>query len=207
MVKGLWGKKIGMTQIFANDAVIPVTAIDISHWLVTNIRTKERDGYDAVQVGCLKKRYNEKTFSADWLKKLTQYFSFIKEIRTDAPVENMVIGQSANFQTIFTVGETVDVTGTTKGCGFAGVVKRHGFAGGGASHGSMFHRKPGAAGSTRAQGRIFKGKRYPGHMGVQQRIMRNLDVVKIEEGTPLLLVKGSVPGKTGSLVFVRKALK
>jgi len=206
MIKGLWGKKVGMTQVFTNNAVIPVTAIDVSNWVVTNIKTKKRDGYDAIQMGYIKKRYQGQTFAENWLKKPQQYFGFLKEIKTSDQLEAIQIGQPLDFNTVVTEGDRVDVSGITKGCGFAGVMRRHGFSGGPKSHGSMFKRRPGTIGFMRSQGRVIKGKRMPGHMGVQKRMMKNLTVAKIESDTQVLLVKGSVPGKAGSLVFIRKAL-
>lgn len=206
MSKGLWGKKVGMTQIFENDKVVPVTAIDVSDWVVTNVRTKERDGYAAIQVGCVKKRYSDKTFSQDWIKKPKEYFSFVREIRLDDDAQDITIGQSADFYTGFNQGDKVDITGRTIGRGFAGVVKRHNFGGPPGSHGSTMGKNPGSIGSFRSQGKVIKGKKLPGHMGNKQRMMRNLKIVKkIEENGKLLLVKGAIPGKSGSLVFIRKA--
>ncbi|HRN77680.1 MAG TPA: 50S ribosomal protein L3 [Candidatus Dependentiae bacterium] len=205
MVKGLWGKKIGMTQIFSNDAVIPVTAVDISNWVVTNIKTKERDGYDAIQMGHIRKRYHGQPYQESWLKSSTKYFDFVKEIRLDDALQDVTVGHPLNFNTIIAEGDIVDVSGITKGSGFAGVVKRHGFGGGPKSHGSMFKRIPGSISFMRSQGRVIKGKRMPGHMGVQKRMMRNLSIAKIEPEAQVVLVKGSVPGKAGSLIFIRKA--
>jgi len=174
MVTGVWGKKIGMTQVFDADRAIPVTVIDIDHWIVTNIRKKGRDGHDAVQVG------------ADIVGDIT-------------------VGKPADFYTVLQPGNIVDVVGVTKGCGFAGVVKRHGFAGPPGSHGSTMGRRPGSIGFMRSQGRVIKGKRLPGHMGVQKRVARGLNVVRVEPEKRIILVKGSVPGKAGTLLFVRKA--
>jgi len=205
MSKGLWGKKIGMTQVFENDKAIPVTAIDVSNWVVTNIRTKERDGYAAIQVGCVKKRHSDKTFSQDWIKKPKEYFSFVREIRLNDDAQDISIGQSANFFMGLEIGDKVDVTGRTIGKGFAGVVKRHNFGGPPASHGSTMGNKPGSIGSFTSQGKVIKGKKMPGHYGDKQRMIRNLEVVKKLEDDQLLLVKGAIPGKSGSLVFIRKA--
>lgn len=205
MNAGIWGKKIGMTQVFSEkDKVVPVTVIDVDHWFVTNVKNKERDGYDAVQVGCVRKRYQGQPFASDWLKNVKKYFAHVKEIRQENPVENVTVGASPDFASSLEVGKSVDAFGTTIGRGFQGVIKRHGFAGGGASHGSMFHRRPGTMSFMRSRGRVIKGKRLPGQMGVAQRVMQNLEVVRIEPTAHIVLIKGSVPGKTGSLIFLRK---
>ena len=204
MVSGIWGRKIGMTQVFDGDESVPVTVIDVGNWIVTNIKTKERDGYTAVQVGCVKKRYAGETPSLDWLKKPRHYFTVLREIRTDDLPEKIKIGQPADFYTGFQVGEPVDVCGITKGRGFAGVVKRWRFAGAPASHGHTMGKTTGSLGFMCANGKVVKGKKMPGHMGVKQRVMKNLDIVKVDQDGPIILVKGSVPGYDGSLVFVRK---
>ncbi|CDK30513.1 50S ribosomal protein L3 [Candidatus Babela massiliensis] len=206
MMEGLWGKKIGMTQVFSSEKkVVPVTAIDISNWYVTQIKTKEKDGYDAVQLGCIKDRYQEQEYSQDWLKHPQKYFKALKEVKLGSTTTDYSLGKVANISDILSEGQYVDIFGITKGAGFQGVVKRHGFAGGRASHGATFGRYPGALSHMRSRGRVIKGKKMPGHMGVEQRVMRNLEIVKIETEAKVVLVKGSVPGKSGSLVFVRKS--
>jgi large subunit ribosomal protein L3 len=206
MITGLWGRKIGMTQLFNKDKVLPVTAIDITGWYVTDIKTVARDGYDAVQLGLLRNRYIEQAFSQDWLKTLKHYFMVVREIRLAKSVDGVVVGQQAQtFLTQFAEGQVVDVVGTTKGCGFAGVVRRHGFTGARASHGSKMGKRPGSLSFMRSQGRVIKGKKMPGHMGTERRVMKNLSIAKIEHDARIFFVKGSVPGKSGSLVFVRKA--
>lgn len=204
MVSGLWGKKIGMTQVFINDnKVVPVTVIDVANWYVTQIKTKEKDGYEAVKLGCVKTKYADQSFSAEWLSEPRKYFSAFKEVPVD-DLTGMDIGQPAEAQSFLALGDTVDVFGVTKGAGFQGVVKRHGFAGGRASHGATFGRFPGGLSFMRSRGRVIKGKKMPGHMGAERRVMKNLKVVRIEPEARVVLVKGSVPGKSGSLVFVRK---
>lgn len=200
-----WGKKIGMTQFFSGDKVVPVTAVDLSTWLVTQIKTQERDGYQAIQVGCVKDRYKDATFAEDWIKKPKTYFSFLKEMSLDVPMDSLKVGEMLNFAQLIEVGNKVDVVGTTKGAGFAGVVRRHGFAGGPGSHGGKLGKKPGSSGFFRRQGRIIKGKKFPGHMGVLSKMMKGLEIVKVEPETNMVLVKGSVPGKAGSLLCIRKA--
>ncbi len=205
MVNGLWGKKIGMTQVFSeNNKVVPVTVIDVAHWYVTQIKTQETDGYAAVKLGCVKPRYADLPFSKEWLSEPRKYFSAFKEVSMDEGTEGIEIGQPAQTSEWITQGDMVDVFGITKGAGFQGVVKRHGFAGGGASHGSTFGRIPGSMSYMRTRGRVPKGKRLPGHMGVEKRVMKNLKVIKVEPEAQVVLVTGSVPGKCGSLVFVRK---
>lgn len=205
MVTGLWGKKVGMTQVFSDNKVAPVTVIDFSHWFVTNVKTQERDGYQAIQVGRVKDKYVQETFSTEWIKKSQQYFSVVREIKIDGELGDIKIGQPADFQTLVAQGDKVDVFGITKGCGFAGVMRRHGFTGGVASHGSMMGKRPGSISFMRSQGRVIKGKKLPGRMGNQKQVMRNLEVVRVEPDAQIVLVKGSVPGKAGSLVFIRKA--
>lgn len=205
MVNGLWGKKIGMTQVFSEkNKVVPVTVIDIANWYVTQIKTKETDGYTAVKLGCVKTKFSDLSFSHDWLREPRKYFSAFKEVPMDEGTDGVEIGQLADAATILAAGDTVDVFGVTKGAGFQGVVKRHGFAGGRASHGATFGRFTGGLSFMRSRGRVIKGKRMPGHMGVDRRVMKNLEIIRVEPEARVVLVKGSVPGKSGSLVFVRK---
>ena len=205
MITGIWGRKIGMTQVFANDKVVPVTAINIADWYVTNIKTVDRDGYSALQVGSVKNRFKDEKYSKEWIKTPKHYFSFIREIPLkDASVE-FVVGKRIDFSQLVNLGEIVDVRSKTIGKSFAGVVKRHRFAGPPGSHGSTMGKRPGSIGSLVKSGHVIKGKRLPGHMGCDNQMMRNLEIVMVEAATKTLLVKGSIPGKAGSLVFVRKA--
>lgn len=205
MITGLWGKKIGMTQIFSEQGVVPVTAIDVAQWMVTRVKTKDQDGYDAVQIGRVKDKYAREQFSIDWTKKPNQYFSFIKEIHLNQPAADIVVGNPADFHALLNVGDKVDVSGKTKGCGFAGVVRRHNFNGPPATHGSTMGKRTGSLSFMRSRGRVIKGKRMPGHLGNEQHMVKNLEVMRIEAEAKIVLVKGAVPGKSGSLVFVRKA--
>ncbi len=206
MVNGLWGKKIGMTQIFSdNQKVVPVTAIDVAGWYITQIKTEQQDGYNAVQVGHLKNKYQGQEFAQDWLKDSQKYFSSLREVRMqEALSEDVKVGQVADLNSVLNAGDSVDVFGITIGKGFAGVVKRHGFAGGGASHGAKMGRFTGSLSFMRSQGRVIKGKKMPGHLGNVRKATKNLQVVKIESQANVLFVKGSIPGKSGSLVFVKK---
>jgi large subunit ribosomal protein L3 len=205
MVNGLWGRKIGMAQVFAeNRECTSVTVIDTAHWFVTNVKTDERDGYSAVQVGYARPKYHGQTFDLQWLKKLKNYFEHIYEIRGGVS-EDIKIGQPVPFARIIAEGDIIDVAGVTKGRGFAGVMKRHGFSGGPATHGSNLHRRTGSIGFMATQGRVPKGKKMPGHMGVDRCTVKNLKVVSIDPERNIVLVKGAVPGHAGAPVFVRKS--
>lgn len=205
MIQGFWGRKVGMTQVFAeNNKVVPVTAVDVSGWYVSQIKTVDKDGYNAVQVAYLRNKYQKKTFEIDWLKNKSKYFQWVKEIPVADISSDLKIGQSFESAHIVTEKETVDVVGITKGCGFSGAMRKHGFSGGPASHGSCFKRRLGGVGFMRATGQVIKGKGMAGHMGVEQRTAKNLQVVQVKTDDSLILIKGSMAGKPGSLVFVRK---
>ncbi|MDR3647341.1 MAG: 50S ribosomal protein L3 [Candidatus Babeliales bacterium] len=202
MTRGLWAKKIGMTQIFKNDKVVPVTIMDTSNWFITQIKTQANDGYDAIQVACVRDRYAGVAFDNEWLKSPKKYFVKINEIKT-TETNNLEVGASADFSTSFPEGTAVDIMGVSKGAGFQGVVKRHNFRGGAASHGDQTGRKPGGMSFMRSRGRVIKGKKLPGHMGVERVTMKNLEIVKIDTDSKVMFVKGSLPGKSGSFVFVK----
>jgi large subunit ribosomal protein L3 len=207
MLNSIVGKKIGMMQLFGKDGqVIPVTVIDASNWIVTQIKTKENDGYSALQLGLLRKKYRKKTFDNNWLKNKKNYFLHIKEVfSTDDISDKLKVGQEIKFENVSLQEEnTVDVVGKSRGLGFQGVVRRWGFAGGGASHGSKFHRAPGAIGSMRTQGEVIKGKRLPGHQGNATVTIKGLKLVRIDKSNGCLFLKGAVPGKKDSLVIVSK---
>lgn len=205
MIGGFWGKKIGMTQLFSDNKVVPVTVVDVSSWYVTDVKTKERDGYASVQVGCVRKRFEQEPFDPVWLKDKKKFFLFVREIPVSTEVDGVTIGSQADFHTLFGEGDIVNVTGITKGCGFSGVVRRHGYAGGRSSHGSMMGNRPGSIGFIGKSGKVIKGKELPGHMGVDKVTMRNLQIMKILQDQRAVAIKGSVPGKAGSLIFVRRA--
>ena len=205
MVNGLWGKKLGMTQVFAEDKkVVPVTVIDATHWLVTSIKTADRDGYDAVQVGYVRPRYQEQGFDPEWLKASKKYFAHLKEIRLDKPAEGVEVGKQLPFVDFFTVGDSVNASGITKGRGYAGVIKRHGFSGGRDSHGSKMHRRTGSIGFMATQGRVPKGKKMPGHMGTDRCTVQNLQITAVDPEKNIVLVKGAVPGFSGAPIFLSK---
>ena len=206
MISGFWGKKIGMTQVFsASHKVVPVTVIDFSRWVVTQVKTQTQDGYYAVQLGCVKDRFNVADFSPEWLTQASKYFVAQKEVRLKSEVaDTMHLGQTVKAADIVQSGDFVDVVGTTIGRGFQGGVKRYGFKGGRGSHGDKLGRGPGSLSHMRSQGRVIKGKRLPGHMGVDRCMIKKLEIVQIEPQGQIVLVKGSVPGKSGSFVFLKK---
>jgi len=207
MLNGIWGKKVGMTQVFSDkNTVVPVTVIDLNNWFITDIKTEARDAYNAVQVGSVRPKFQGQAFSKDWLKKPKTYFEMLREIKLDAlPEQPFEVGQEIDAASLIESGQLVNVFGTTKGRGFQGVVKRHGFSGGSASHGPRFGRWPGSIGFMATQGKVIKGQKLPGQMGVDRRVMKKLEVVKIEKEPNIVLVKGSIPGHAGSFVFIQKA--
>lgn len=204
MAAGFWGKKIGMTQLFVNDRVVPVTGIDVSNWFVTGIKSIERDGYAAVQIGKVKDRYVSTPFDAAWLTKPSQYFAVLREIPMLESITNEHVGKPFDARTLLALGDKVHATGVTIGRGFQGVIKLHDFKGAPGSHGSCMGRRPGASSSYRSQGRVIKGKKFPGHMGTDTCMMKNLEVIKIEDTQAVVFIKGSVPGKAGSLLSIAK---
>ena len=207
MAKGILGRKIGMTQVFAeNGDLIPVTVIQATPNVVLQKKTDETDGYNAVQLGFDDKRekLSNKPEQGHVAKANTAPKRFIREFR-GLDVNAHEVGQEVKVDT-FAEGDIIDVTGTTKGKGFQGVVKRYGYAIGPMSHGSRFHRAPGSIGSVDAQ-RVFKGKRLPGRMGNKTVTIQNLEIVRVDAERNLILVKGNVPGSRKSLVQVRSAIK
>jgi large subunit ribosomal protein L3 len=205
MIFMLWGRKVGMTQQFASNThkVVPVTVVDICKWKVLQRKIMANDGYEAVQIGCLRQKYEKLSFDNEWIKNKKKYFLFIKEVRCQ---ENDIfeIGSDFSFGTVFADGEVIKVTGKTIGKGFQGVVKRHRFHGGRAAHGDKLGRKPGALSCLRRQGHVFKGKRMPGHMGNQTKTITGIRVVNFSKENNHVIIKGSIPGKSGSLVCLAK---
>lgn len=204
MLNALPGKKIGMTQFFdKNGNVVPVTVIDIKNWVVTQVKTVEKDGYSSVQMGLLRKRYQGTAFTAEWIKAKSKYFLDVREM--SFVDEDFVIGQELTLdQMMFSDKQMVSVSGRSIGKGFQGVIKRWGFKGGPASHGSTFHRKPGSISHMRRQGEVIKGTKLPGHMGNRIATIRGLAIVHIDRENQCLLVKGAVPGKQESIVLIKK---
>ena len=208
-IKGILGKKLGMTQVFdANNKIVPVTVIAAGPCVVTQIRTVENDGYTAVQLafGAINPRKVTKPEAGHFVKAGVTPRSDVAELRT-ANVDSYSVGQELGAD-VFAAGELVDATGTSRGKGAAGVMKRHGFHGLGASHGvDRKHRMPGSIGNRTTPGRVFKGKKMMGHMGVDTVTTQNLLVHSVDAAKNLILIRGAVPGATNSTVFIRSAAK
>jgi large subunit ribosomal protein L3 len=205
MISGLLGRKLGMTQIFMSDGVlIPCTVIEVGPCSVIQVKTRERDGYEAVQIGFLPKaRGTNKPLRGHFAKYNTQPLRHLREFKA-ASEKVLAPGETLTVD-VFKEGERVDVAGTTKGRGFAGVVKRYGFAGNPGAHGTHeTFRGPGSVGSAAHPSHTPKGKRLAGHYGMDRKTVRNLLVVRVDTARHLLLVKGAIPGSRGGLVEVRK---
>ena len=208
MKKALIGKKVGMTQIFdENGVVIPVTVIEAGPCVVAQVKTLEKDGYEAIQLGFgeVKEKKVNKPEKGHFTKANIKPLKHLREFKLDS-IEGIKVGDELKVD-IFAVGDKIDVQGTSKGKGFQGVIKRHGQSRGPMGHGSMYHRRPGSMGPTSTPGRVFKGKKLPGHMGVQTVTIQNLDVVKVDLDKNVILVKGSVPGTKGALLKIRPSVK
>ncbi|HMJ49330.1 MAG TPA: 50S ribosomal protein L3 [Burkholderiales bacterium] len=211
MSLGLVGRKIGMTRIFTEDGnTLPVTVLDVSNNRVTQIKTPETDGYAAVQVTYGKRRpiRVNKSAAGHFAKAAVEAGSVLREFRvSQEELAKLKVGAAIGVD-IFKVGQKVDVSGTSKGKGFAGVIKRHHFKSNRASHGnSISHNKPGSTGQAQDPGRVFPGKRMPGHLGNVKRTALNLEVLRIDAERQLLLVKGALPGSNGGDVIVRPTVK
>ncbi|MCS6291860.1 MAG: 50S ribosomal protein L3 [Nitrospira sp.] len=205
MTNGLLGKKLGMTQVFDETRLTPVTVIEAGPCRVVTIKTKERDGYEAVQLsyGEVKERKLSKA-ELGHLKK--QQAPASRVLREFEKVGDVTVGDSVTVG-MFKKGDWVDVVGVSKGKGFQGVVKRHNYAGGPESHGSMFHRHPGSMGASSYPSRVWKGKTLPGHMGAERVTVQRLKVVDSRPEENLLFVRGAIPGATNGLIVVRKSKK
>ncbi|HEY3522505.1 MAG TPA: 50S ribosomal protein L3 [Candidatus Limnocylindrales bacterium] len=201
---GLLGRKVGMTSIFGEDGtMIPVSVVAIEPNTVTRLRTAERDGYTAVQVGIEPSRRLSKPEAGQLAGDLPRVAT-IREFRVDE-VDGYELGQTLNVADVFSAGELVDVTGVSKGKGFAGTVKRHHFKRGPKTHGSDNYRKPGSIGPGTTPGRVYKGLRMAGHMGAERTTIKKLRIVRTDAERNLLLVKGALPGGRGALLLIRKA--
>ena len=208
MEKAIIGKKIGMTQIFdENGLVVPVTAIEAGPCVVAQVKTIENDGYNAIQLGYgdVKENRINRPEKGHFTKANITAKKHLREFRV-SDVADVTVGSEVKAD-VFEAGDKIDVQGTSKGKGFQGVIKRHGQSRGPMGHGSMYHRRPGSMGSTSTPGRVFKGKKLPGHMGVQTVTIQNLDVVKVDIDKNVILVKGSVPGPKGAILKIRKTVK
>jgi large subunit ribosomal protein L3 len=206
--EALIGRKVGMTQIFADDGnQIPVTVVKAGPCTIVSIRKKATHGYDALQLGFEPTKKNVSKPRAGHFKKANvEPTRILQEVRLDKVEKPYEVGQSLTVE-LFAPGEIVDVVGVTKGRGFQGGVKRHGWLGGEASHGSMFHRAPGSIGASSDPSRVWPGHKLPGRMGGVQRTTLNVSVVRVLPEQNLLLIRGAVPGANGSLVLVRKSVK
>lgn len=207
MSKGIIGKKLGMTQVFADDgATVGVTVVEVEPSVIVQVKTKDKDGYDAIQLGYgrTKQKNVTKPLQGHFNKVNKGFFRNLKEFQAESGKYEK--GQEITAE-IFQVGDFVDVVGTSKGKGFQGVVKRHGFGGGRATHGSMFHRAPGSIGASADPARVFKGTKMGGQMGNVRKTIQNLQVWQVRPDRNLLLLKGSIPGSENGFVLIKKAKK
>ncbi|MDH4120974.1 MAG: 50S ribosomal protein L3 [Deltaproteobacteria bacterium] len=205
MIKGILGRKIGMTRLFTADGTqVPVTAVEVGPVTVVQVKTKDNDGYESVQVGYLPKTKEKRVTKA-----LKGHFKAVapQRVLKEFPVDDIAqvqVGQTFDLS-IFSEGETVSVTGVSKGRGFQGVIKRHHFSGGPGAHGSRFHRQPGSIGNRTFPGRVFLNKRMPGHMGARQVTVKNLVVTKVIPEKNMILIKGALPSFNGAVLTIRKS--
>ncbi len=209
-VNGILGIKLGMTQVFADDgASLPCTVLQAGPCVVVQRRTAEKDGYEAVQLGLVefvKPQRVNKPMTGHFKKADVAPIRLLGEVRLEDSKDETKVGDRVLVDS-FAAGEFVDVTGVSKGKGFQGGVKRWHYAGGDATHGSMFHRAPGGIGASSYPSRVWKGQHFPGHMGNQQVTSKNLKVVKVDAEENLLLVCGAVPGPRGSYIYIKKSKK
>ena len=207
-MKTIIGRKIGMTQIFDEKGrVIPVTVIEAGPCVIAQVKSVETDGYNAIQLGFgyVKESKLNKPEKGHFAKAKLALKKHLREFRVDS-LEGVNVGDEIKADT-FVAGDKIDVQGTSKGKGFQGVIKRHGQSRGPMGHGSMYHRRPGSMGPTSTPGRVFKGKKLPGHMGRVTVTIQNLDVVKVDLDKNAILVKGSVPGAKGAILKIKTSVK
>ena len=207
MPVGILGRKVGMKQIFTTEGqAVPVTVVEAGPCIVMQTKTLEKDGYSSVQLGFGEKKENRtnKPLLGHFAKANAKPVKLLREFALEEG-ENLTVGQEVKAD-IFKEGEIVDVVGTSKGKGFAGTIKRYNFNRAAMSHGSMYHRRPGSLNGT-DPARVFKGRRLPGHMGMERVTIRGLEVVRVDAERNLLLIKGSVPGSRGGMVLVKRTTK
>jgi large subunit ribosomal protein L3 len=208
MVKGIIGKKVGMTQVFAPDGTVtPVTVIKAGPCVVVQKKTVNTDGYDAVQLGMVEERPPRKVnkpTEGHFKRAGVPPTRILREVRVEASEDSTNVGDKVLVD-IFNQDDLVEIIGKSKGRGFAGFMKRHGFAGGRATHGSMFHRAPGGIGASAYPSRVYKGTKMAGHMGNEQKTIKNLRVVAVDTENNLLMIHGAVPGPNGAYVLIKKA--
>jgi large subunit ribosomal protein L3 len=211
MINIAWGKKVGMSHVFSYDesgVSIPVTVVLFENWYVLQkVSRLGRCGKNccSLQIGLLRKRFSSSEFSNSFLKNKKKHFLYVKEVPC-SNLDEFSVGSKLQSCDLFSIGDVVSVKGVSSGKGFQGVVKRHGFSGGPASHGSCLGRRPGAISWLRTQGIVFKGKKLPGRMGGTFCTVRKLNVVKIDRDKGFLAIKGSIPGKAGGLVCINKGV-
>jgi large subunit ribosomal protein L3 len=205
---GLLGRKIGMTRVYDEfGKIVPVTVIEAGPCKILQKKTVQKEGYNAIQLGFAEKKLSRvnKPLAGHFKRSGGECFYHIKEFRIEDP-SAWELGQEVRANMLLKVGDKIDVTGHSKGCGFQGVVKRHGFRGGRDTHGSMFHRAPGSIGASAWPSRVIKGKKLPGHMGTNQVTQKNLIVIDIRDDENLILVRGAVPGAENGIlqIFTRR---
>ncbi len=209
MIQGILGKKLGMTQVFIADGRrIPVTILEAGPCTVLQKKQVEKDGYQALQLGFgTKKTHRTNKPMMGHFKKADQgAFAHLREVAADN-IEDYNVGDQVTCDALFKAGDIVDITGTSKGKGFQGVIKRWGFSGGRMSHGSKFHRQPGAIGASATPARVFKGKKMAGQMGNERVTLQNLEIVEVRPEQNLILIKGAIPGPRQGIVLIRKRVK
>lgn len=209
MIKGILGKKLGMTQVFAADGKrIPVTVVEAGPCVVLQKKTAATDGYNALQLGFGERKAHRvnKPEMGHFRKSGKGAFAHLRELPAE-DVDTYSVGDEITCDNVFAAGDIIDVTATSKGKGFQGVIKRYHFSGGRATHGSMFHRSPGSIGASAWPSRVFKGQKMAGQMGNERVTIQNLQVVEIRAEENLILVKGAIPGPKNSLVMLRKGVK
>lgn len=207
-MKAVLGRKLGMTQVFAEDGrLVPVTVIEAGPMVVTQIKSKETDGYEAVQVafGEVKEKRVNKPLRGHFAKAGVGFKKFVREFKVE-DLSAYSLAQEIKVD-VFEAGEKVDAIGTSKGKGFQGPIKRHNQSRGPMTHGSRYHRGPGSMGAASDPSRVFKGKKLAGHMGAERVTIQNLEVVKVDVEKNLILIKGAVPGPKKGLVVIKKAIK
>ncbi|MDK2799008.1 MAG: large subunit ribosomal protein [Clostridiales bacterium] len=208
MKKAILGKKIGMTQLFDEEGrIIPVTVIEAGPCTVVQKKTVENDGYNAIQVGFadIKEKKVNKPLKGHFEKSKVNFKKYLKEFRLDNS-DALNVGDEIKVD-VFEQGEKVDITGISKGKGFAGTIKRWGAHRGPMTHGSHYHRGPGSMGANSDPSKVFKGKKLPGHMGVDKVTIQNLDIIKVDAEKNILVVKGAVPGPKGGLLVIKNSVK
>ena len=208
MSKAILGKKLGMTHVFNEDGtVVPVTVVDAAPCVVTQIKTEGNDGFNAIQIGFddIREKLVNKPLKGHFDKANVPYKRYLREIRLNN-ISDYKIGSQINVD-IFGAGDRVDVSGITKGKGFAGTIKRWNQARGPMEHGSRYHRRPGSMGAASSPSRVFKTKQLAGHLGVEKVTIQNLEVVKVDPEHNLLLIKGAVPGIKGGLLYIKDTVR